>query len=180
MKKRRITYGISGLIECQVVIKIGNKSKMNVLFTDGSMTANGVAPAKYTTDNFMIQCAIERSSDYQRGRIYKVSSIELNEEVKIERNQNSAIENDEVKEDTDISQRSSGDEKLSRDEQKKDTDEDPEKDTPKSLKQITFSDHSAAKDYLADTFGINRTMMRSPKQIINQGLLQGIEIIIEE
>ncbi|MBE6346966.1 MAG: hypothetical protein E7067_07185 [Lentimicrobiaceae bacterium] len=86
MKKRKITYGISGMMECQIVIKIGNTSKMNVLFSDGSITATGITPATFTTDNFMVQHAIERSHDFKNGRIYIVRSIELNEEVKIERN----------------------------------------------------------------------------------------------
>ena len=81
MKKRKITYGISGMMECQIVIKIGNTSKMNVLFSDGSITATGITPATFTTDNFMVQHAIERSHDFKNGRIYIVRSIELNEEV---------------------------------------------------------------------------------------------------
>lgn len=86
MKKKRITYGISGMMEYQVVIKIGNSAKMKVMFSDGSMTATGVTPATFTTDNLMIQHAIERSPDFLNKRIHIVRSIELNENVNIERN----------------------------------------------------------------------------------------------
>ena len=83
MKKKKITYGVSGMMEYQAVVKIG-KATMKVPFSEGSMTAMGVNPAKFTTDNFVVQHAIEQSGDFRRGRIHIVSVIELDEEVKIE------------------------------------------------------------------------------------------------
>lgn len=40
---------------------------------------------------------------------------------------------------------------------------------------MKVSDLSAAKDYLADTFGISRTAMRSMKAITEQAAANGIE-----
>lgn len=56
------------------------------MFTDGSMTAIGQNPAKYTTSDFLVQRAIENSSEFKKGRIQVVDTIELDEEVRIERN----------------------------------------------------------------------------------------------
>lgn len=85
MKKKRITYGVHGMMEYQSIIKIG-RATLKVLFTDGSMTAIGQNPAKYTTSDFLVQHLIENSSEFKRGRITVVDTIELDEEVRIERN----------------------------------------------------------------------------------------------
>ena len=85
MKKKRITYGVYGMMEYQSIIKIG-RATLKVLFTDGSMTAIGQNPAKYTTSDFLVQRAIENSSEFKKGRIQVVDTIELDEEVRIERN----------------------------------------------------------------------------------------------
>ncbi|MDY5632540.1 MAG: hypothetical protein SPF56_08645 [Bacteroidaceae bacterium] len=45
----------------------------------------------------------------------------------------------------------------------------------KILKKVNVSDLAAAKDYLADTFGISRTYLRSEKSIKEQALANGIE-----
>ena len=84
MKKKKITYGVSGMMEFQAVIKVG-RNNMNVLFTDGSMNAMGVNPAKFTTSNFMVQHAIENSPEFKRGLIKRINVIDLDEDVKIER-----------------------------------------------------------------------------------------------
>lgn len=85
MKKKRITYGVYGMMEYQTIIKIG-RATLKVLFTDGSLTAIGQNPAKYTTSDFLVQRAIENSSEFKKGRIQVVDTIELDEEVRIERN----------------------------------------------------------------------------------------------
>ena len=72
------------MMEYQSIIKIG-RATLKVLFTDGSMTAIGQNPAKYTTSDFLVQHAIENSSEFKRGRITVVDTIELDEEVRIEK-----------------------------------------------------------------------------------------------
>ena len=68
MKKKRITYGVSGMMEYQSIIRFG-KNTLKVTFTGGSMNAIGVTPATYTTSSFLIQQAIENSNEFKRGRI---------------------------------------------------------------------------------------------------------------
>ena len=72
------------MMEFQAIIKVG-RNNMKVLFTDGSMNAMGVNPAKFTTSNFMVQHAIENSPEYKRGLIKRINVIDLDEDVKIER-----------------------------------------------------------------------------------------------
>lgn len=73
------------MMEYQTIIKIG-RAILKVMFTDGSMTSIGQNPAKYTTSDFLVQHAIENSSEFKKGRITVVNTIELDEEVRIERN----------------------------------------------------------------------------------------------
>ena len=44
-----------------------------------------------------------------------------------------------------------------------------------TIRKIKVSDIASAKDYLADTFGISRTSMRSSKAILEQAAAHGIE-----
>lgn len=44
-----------------------------------------------------------------------------------------------------------------------------------ALKKVHISDFASAKDYLADTFGISRTAMRSHKAILELAASHGIE-----
>lgn len=194
MKKKKVTYGISGLMECQTVIKIGKKSTMKVHFSDGSMTAMGVNPATFTTSDFMVQHAIENSNDYKRGRIYTVRSIVLDEELKIEKNvagsgveralQN-AVKQEEAKKEAKEAEAEA--EKGNNDVTPEQTTEDAVNETAEeqkaedeaeeevNLRKVKVSDLAAAKDYLADKFGISRTALRSQKAILEHAAANGIE-----
>ena len=68
MTMTRKTYGVSGLMEWQAVIRCG-RATVNVLFTGGSVTGYGVSPAEYTTENPVVQAIIEGSEYYKSGRI---------------------------------------------------------------------------------------------------------------
>lgn len=91
MKKKRITYGVPGMMEYQGLIRFG-RSTLKVNFSGGSMNAIGVTPATFTTGNFLIQQAIENSSEFKRGRIRIERAVELDEELKIEKGQPLAAE----------------------------------------------------------------------------------------
>lgn len=71
MKKR---YGVIGLMEWEAIIKLG-KALLHIPFSGGAMTAYGVTPAHYTTDNPIIQHAIENSEYYKKGKIRLLSSF---------------------------------------------------------------------------------------------------------
>lgn len=79
MKIFRKTYGVRNLVEWQAVIPAG-RGKLIVHFTGGSITAYGVTPATYRTDNPAQQAIIEASKHFRSGRIFVVKS-ELIREV---------------------------------------------------------------------------------------------------
>ena len=152
MKKKRVTYGISGMMEYQATIRVG-RAMMKVPFSDGTMTAMGVNPAKFTTDNYMVQHAIEQSADYKRGRIYKVNTIELDDEVRIERNEEPEAqvrgERLEVSEDEAV----------------------------QTVKRFACNDD--ARDYLESAYGVTRSKMRTRADIQSYGRANGVEIEFE-
>lgn len=72
----RKTYGIYGLLEWHGYIDAGG-AKMRVDFTNGSVTAHGVAPATFTTSSALTQHIIENSEQFKGGRIFIASAVEL-------------------------------------------------------------------------------------------------------
>lgn len=160
MKKKRITYGVAGMMEYQSIIRFG-KNTLKVTFSGGSMNAIGVTPATFTTENFLIQQAIENSGEYRRGRIRTVSTVELDEEVRIERAGAAAAAVATAEED------------------RPDTANTP--DMPDAadggMTQVEFSCNDDAKDYLEQTFGYVRSKLRNREDIVNAGKAHGVEII---
>lgn len=185
MKKKRITYGVSGMMEYQAVIKVG-RNNMKVLFTDGSISAMGVNPATFTTENYMVQHAIENSTDFKRGRIKVVNTIELKEELRIERNS--------VKPAAEVPSPNSAptpapisaksvDAPVKEDENAPDTQADNEVEAEDNAEavpvttQVEFSCNDDAKDYLEQTFGFVRSKLRNREDIVAAGKARGVDII---
>lgn len=51
------------------------------------------------------------------------------------------------------------------------------KEAPKELLQVEVSDLSDAKCYIADKFGVSRTLLRTKAAIVEHGLLHGVEFV---
>ena len=86
------TYGIYGLLEWHGFI---NSHGVRVDFTNGSITAHGVAPATFTTANRLTQHIIESSERFKSGRIFVVSAVELpNTALKTEQTEEETISAD--------------------------------------------------------------------------------------
>lgn len=185
MKKKRITYGVSGMMEYQAVIKVG-RNNMKVLFTDGSISAMGVNPATFTTENYMVQHAIENSTDFKRGRIKVVNTIELKEELRIERNS--------VKPAAEVPSPNPAptpapistkcvDAPVKEGENAPDTQADNEVEAEDNAEtvpvttQVEFSCNDDAKDYLEQTFGFVRSKLRNREDIVAAGKARGVDII---
>lgn len=83
MKKKRITYGVTHLVEWDALIKMG-KATLRCSFKGGSVSTQGVIPATFTTDNPVVQLGIEMSDAFRKGKIRVVRSHELDEEVMVE------------------------------------------------------------------------------------------------
>ena len=179
MKKKRITYGVNGMMEYQAVIKVG-RNNMKVSFTDGSVSAMGVNPATFTTENFMVQHAIENSTDFKRGRIRVVNTIELAEELRIERN--SIKPAPEVPTPAPVAAECTA-APVEECENAPDSQSDNEPETEENAEastattQVEFSCNDDAKDYLEQTFGFVRSKLRNREDIIAAGKAHGVEII---
>lgn len=181
MKKKRITYGVSGMMEYQVVVKIG-KSSMKVLFSDGSVSAMGVNPATYTTDSFIVQQAIENSYEYKRGRIKTVNVIELDEEMRVERNKTKAEEDAMVVSKAEVKVEAEAEAKLAEEtggesEESEESEESSEAAVAPEGTEIEFSCNDDAKDYLEEKYGYIRSKLRTRDDIIKAGKAHGLEII---
>nr|DAW88154.1 MAG TPA: hypothetical protein [Caudoviricetes sp.] len=189
MKKKRITYGVSGMMEYQTIIRFG-KNTLKVTFTGGSMNAIGVTPATFTTNNFLIQQAIENSSEFTRGRICIVKVVELDEELRIERAKPAPVAVPKnVAEAPAISKAPAAPEaegvNIVEDTKGETVDRTaptteplPEKqENVATMTQVEFSCNDDAKDYLEQTFSCIRSKLRNREDIINAGKAHNVEII---
>ena len=187
MKKQKKTYGIKGFMEYQAVIKVG-KNKMKVPFSDGSVSAMGVNPATFTTDKFMVQHAIENSTEFKRGLIHLVSTIDLVEEVEIEgphsphlRQTRGAFSSPEDKpaEQTSLPESKPaepGTETASQASEKSGASEESGE-LEEKLTEVEFASNDEAKDYLEQNFGLVRSKLRNREDICKAGKANGVEII---
>ncbi len=71
---KRVTYGVSGLIDWNARIPVG-KAAMSVHFTGGALTKYGVTPAEFTTADPFTQRVIEDSEYFRSGRISVIRSV---------------------------------------------------------------------------------------------------------
>lgn len=82
MKKYKKTYAILHLAEKHTVFSLG-KTKVHVSFTGGIVTKKGVTPATFTTDDPIVQLAIETSKEFKKGAVTLQSCYPMKGEVKI-------------------------------------------------------------------------------------------------
>ncbi len=179
------------MMEYQALIKIG-KATLKVLFTDGSLTAFGQNPAKYTTSDFLVQHAIENSSDFKRGRITVVNSTELDEEVRIERNPakasaeaeaqsaDAATANAEASVETPAVEAETASEAVA-DTPSPVAEADAsevtaEEKAAEGATEVEFTDNQEAKDYLAKNFGVKASSLRNREDIKAAGETYGVKI----
>ncbi len=183
MKKKRITYGVYGMMEYQAIIKVG-KATLKVQFTDGSITAYGQNPAQFTTADFIVQHAIENSSDFKRGRIKRVSVIELDEEVHIERNPEKGKANTSSAETTvdTAAPATDSDAEVAVDATVSTTEGDAEasdEDGKATMTEVEFTCNADAKEYLENNFGV-KASLRTRADIIACGETYGVKISFAE
>ncbi len=91
MRKYKKTYAIMNLTEKHTVFHLG-KTKVHVSFTGGIVTKRGVTPATFTTEDPIVQFAIEQSADFKKGVIWIRSKYPMEGEVKIGKNEPEAPE----------------------------------------------------------------------------------------
>lgn len=161
------TYKANTNVSINVVLP--SKKNLHISFTplsDGSST--------FTTGNEDIMNAIE--SHYNFGKLFRLHSQQGESKKKATKVVELPTQKEEKNEEQigDVNPTSADSATVTDNEQSDETSTDgAENETV--LKKVTVSDLAAAKDYLADTFGISRTALRSMKAITEQAAVHGIE-----
>ena len=163
------TYKANTNVSINVVL--ASKKNLHITFTPLS---NG--SSTFTTDNEEIMNAIERH--YNFGKLFRLHSTQGESKKKAKAIEGTAPMVEEKNEETavqvDADVQPNEGEAPAEDEATEVADENEEA-AEKTLKKVKVSDLAAAKDYLADTFGISRTALRSMKAITEQAAAHGIE-----
>ncbi|WP_289757107.1 hypothetical protein [Muribaculum intestinale] len=181
MKKAKKTYGVYNLIEWHARLRMG-KATVKVAFTGGSITTQGVTPATFTTENPVIQFAIENSPEFHNGKIRVVRSVKLNGVVEIECNVPKVAHDVPSPIPAPITiesvaapvENGDNDSDMQTDNEAKA--EDSVK-TTSATTQVEFSCNDDAKDYLEQTFGLVRSKLRNREDIVAAGKAHDVEII---
>ncbi len=188
-RRTRTTYGVYNLIEWHATLQAG-KATVRVPFTGGSITTQGVTPATYTTDNAVIQLAIERSREFRSGKIKTVRRTVLDGEIEVRRNPERKREEPAPRhahEDAAIGVAAEVAAECESAEEAADVTEDvaacmPEADPAcvteerKPAVEVEFSCNDDAKDYLEQTYGVTRSKMRTRADILTQARAHSVDI----
>lgn len=189
MKKRKIIYGVAGMLDYQALIKVGS-AKMKISFTNGSSNEAGRTPATFSTDNPIIQLAIENSKEFKSGLITKIHVVNTDEDVYIE-SEHVALQEDEA---VNISSEPGNNEELTGEKQGADTPEkkeqeqsadetpvtQPEKETVNTSTRKEFTCNDDAKDFLEAEFGVKRSTLRTRADITACGKSNGIDVVFTD
>ena len=164
------TYKANTNVSINVVL--ASKKNLHITF---SPLSNG--NSTFTTDNEEIMNAIERH--YNFGKLFRLHSTQGESKKKAPKAiEDTAPKVDEKNDETTVQdgadlQPNEG-EAPAEDNATEGADNN-EEGAEQTLKKVKVSDLAAAKDYLADTFGISRTALRSMKAITEQAAAHGIE-----
>lgn len=77
-------YGVYGKVEFVMSVFIANTS-VCVDFSGGSITNRGVIPASYTTNNPLVQKALEGTNEFKVGVVRLIDSIPESDDVRVAR-----------------------------------------------------------------------------------------------
>lgn len=80
MKLYRKVYGVFGMVEWSTLIPMGN-GNIRIDFSNGSMTERGIDPATFSTENHVVQIAIEESAKFKNNKIKLMKAYEIGEIV---------------------------------------------------------------------------------------------------
>lgn len=147
--KTRKTYGINGLLEWHGYVE-SNGIRMKVDFTNGSVTAYGVSPCTFTTQDELTQFIMENSSQFKEGRIRVVRVVPLPGEEEA-----APVEAEPVKQEEAAPQA------------------EPTKEENKD-KEVSVANAADAKQYLVENFGEKPSSLRSKDAIFKAAARHGI------
>ena len=144
-------YEIKNYSEYVIDVSVG-KRNFSIPFTGGALTNQGSIPASYSTNNGIIQYAIEHSRYFALGIVYIAQEVKTDEEIKKLAQSSQPTPQPATK-------RSSGEEK--------------------EIKKVKVSDLQEAKNYLMENYPISGLLLRGEKSIMEQAKIVGIEFIID-
>ena len=187
MKKYKKTYAILHLAEKRTTFHLG-KTKVHVSFTGGQVTKKGVTPATFTTDDPIVQLAIENSKDFENGAITLLSTYPVQGEVKIGMNPPETVETEAlnaimpeteqraaaIAPETTVTDTAEKNpepnpepqiEEAAQDEVEAETEKNPEEGDTNNLETVEVSCKDVAKQYLEEHYGENPTPLRTIKDV---------------
>lgn len=189
MKKKKIIYGVAGMLDYQALIKVGS-AKMKISFTNGSSNEAGRTPATFSTDNPIIQLAIENSKEFKSGLITKVHVVNTDEEVYIESEHVALLEDepagtsDETGNGEELTGGKQGADTPGKTEQEQTADESlvtqSEEETVNTSTRKEFTCNDDAKDFFETEFGVKRSTLRTRADIIAYGKNNGIDVVFTD
>ena len=159
---------MDGLIEWHGTVKYGAHS-MSIAFTNGGATAFGVNPATFTTGDSLTQYVIENCDKFKEGRIHIVRKIELpgeDDSEKEEPSNNVTEKPAEAEKPAEVEKPAEAPVTTSKEAEVEDS----------NAVVFKTTNNDDAKDYLAETFGVNRSKMRSRKSIEDVAKENGVTI----
>lgn len=163
------TYGAPRLVDWVAQIKVG-AATVRVHFAGGALTAYGVTPAEYTTDNPFIQRVIEQSAYFKEGRIIMLRKTDVPEPNKTIKTQKAKVqkpkqETPKVPAPTDTLDAPTSDEETSEvsvsDEQQAEETTEAVDETVDGLTKVEASCLQDAQAYLQENFNIASYKVRS-------------------
>lgn len=167
MANTRKTYGVNGLMEWDTTIPVG-KATMKVHFSGGSLTGYGVTPATFTTEDPMKQMIIEKSDYFKSGKIFVVREMEGTGKYKeriVEHHADAGTHMGGVAAtagavmESPLNPDYQQEEATAVDAQGTVSEED-------GMTVVEVTDIDAARDYLAETFGIARSNIRYKSNVL--------------
>ncbi len=139
-------------MEWRAVIPCKNGATLHIMFEGGSASTNGIIPAKYRTDNEVVQALIESSDLYKRGKIRLVRTITTQE----------------TKENTSAKQKKAPVAEKSS----------PTEKNEKKVVKVTDIE-GAGRKYLIDNYGANPRLLNGVNAILAQADAYGIKFTTE-
>lgn len=131
--------------------------------------SNAVSPAPVPTKTIPAEASVQSTEKAVVEEVVQKDTAELETTAKESAAAEEAAEEDE--ETTEINTDTAAEGEVSEENEDATSGED------NGLQKVTISDIAAAKDYLADKFGISRTSMRSTKSILQKAAENGIEFV---
>ena len=175
VNKSKTTYGVYNLIEWHALLHLG-KGRVKVTFTGGSITTQGVTPATFTTEDPVVQFAIERSPEFKSGKIKVVRRVKLEGLIPIERNGLGPRSKDLAQNHSGGMGQDGGGGFGAEDGAGSSEEGGETAAAGIGMTQVEFASNDEAKDYLEQNFGLVRSKLRNKEDIYKAGKANGVEI----